>query len=96
MKYRVGDFVMVKPDIKVGLYGNETGPKECYFNDAMLKYRGFIFEIGSIYSDRYHLKDDRLRANPYCWVDDMLDPVCEPVDLDGFDFNDFGKELFGD
>ena len=87
---------MVKPTIEVGHYGNEGGPKVCYFNDAMLRYRGFIFEIDSIYSGRYHLKSTIFPSIPYCWVDDMLDPAYEPIDLDGLDFSNFGKELFGD
>ncbi len=91
MKYSVGDFVMVKPTIEIGNYGNEGAPKVCYFAPGMMKYRGCIFEIKRIESDRYLLRDAG-----YYWVDDMLDPVCEPMDLDGLDFNDFGKELFGD
>ena len=83
---------MVKPDIEVGVYGNETGPKECHFTDGMLKYRGCVFSIKEVtICSRYELN-----GIPYYWVDDMLDPVCEPVDLDGLDFNDLGKELFGD
>lgn len=92
MKYRVGDFVMVKPTIEVGIYGNETGPKECHFAQGMLKYRGRVFQIREV--TPYHRYT--LDGIPYYWVDEMLDPACEPVDLDGLDFNDLGKELFGD
>lgn len=65
MKYKVGDKVRVKQDLKVYKhYGNDI------FTDGMRKYKGKIYEIEKVYVDRYRFKNA-----DYSWTDEMLEPV---------------------
>lgn len=67
MKYKVGDKVRVRRDLKNGEY---YGVK--YFSSDMRRYKGKEITISKEY-DRYY----RARDNIYFWTDEMFEPVEE-------------------
>lgn len=80
MKYKVGDKVRVREDLKVGgMYG------ECYVSPQMEKYLGCAAEVVMIdeteEEETYRLLFDNeecVKDWPWAWVDVMLDPYSEP------------------
>lgn len=67
MKYKVGDKVKVRSDLRVGKsYGEHT------FVHDMFKFMGKIVTIESIWEQGYRIEEDA-----YWWTDEMLEPVEE-------------------
>ena len=67
MKYKVGDKVKVRSDLRVGKsYGEHT------FVHAMFKFMGKIVTIESVWEQCYRIEEDA-----YWWTDEMLEPVEE-------------------
>lgn len=65
MKYKVGDKVRVRKDLKLGVnYGNYI------FNGDMEGFKGKTFTIQKIGSDYY-----RLEETSFFWTDEMFEPV---------------------
>lgn len=67
MKYKVGDKVRVRSDLRVGKsYGEHV------FVHDMFKFRGKIVTIESVWKKGYRIEEDA-----YWWTDEMLEPVEE-------------------
>lgn len=67
MKYKVGDKVRVRSDLKVGKsYGEHA------FAHDMFKFVGKIVTIESVWKQGYRIEEDT-----YWWTDEMLEPVEE-------------------
>ena len=67
MKYKVGDKVKVRSDLRVGKsYGEHT------FVHGMFKFMGKIVTIESVWEQGYRIEEDA-----YWWTDEMLEPVEE-------------------
>lgn len=67
MKYKVGDKVKVRSDLRVGKsYGEHA------FVHDMSKFRGKIVTIESVWKQGYRIEEDA-----YWWTDEMLEPVEE-------------------
>ena len=68
MKYKIGDVVEIRDDLKKGeKYG------ECDVNEHMLKFRGTTDTIENIDEDGdFYLAG---KDNPFAWHKDMLEPV---------------------
>lgn len=67
MKYKVGDKVKVRSDLRVGKsYGEHA------FVHDMFKFRGKIVTIESVWKQGYRIEEDA-----YWWTDEMLEPVDE-------------------
>lgn len=67
MKYKVGDKVKVRSDLRVGKsYGEHT------FVHDMFKFMGKIVTIESVWERGYRIEEDA-----YWWTDEMLEPVEE-------------------
>lgn len=65
MKYKVGDKVKVRSDLRVGKsYGEHT------FVHDMFKFMGKIVTIESVWERGYRIEEDA-----YWWTDEMLEPV---------------------
>lgn len=64
MKYKVGDKIKVRSDLKVGkMYGAHQ------FVPAMVEYVGKTMTIKEVTGNDYHLKED---DGEWCWTDEML------------------------
>jgi len=75
-EFKVGDYVKVKEDLVVNWkYYNEDGETYEYFVSKMAKYKGKIFKVVSIISNKYLLDTDW----PYLFVDEMLEPVNDGI-----------------
>lgn len=62
-KFKIGDKVMVRPDLVDDVYYNSV-----YVNKDMIKLRGKFVTITSVNgTDRYYIKE-----NSYTWTDDMF------------------------
>ena len=67
MKYKVGDVVKVRKDLR---WGSEYN---CWMvTGDMLKYRGMTVTIARVDSDHYHIKEDGVS---WAWTDEMLEPA---------------------
>lgn len=67
MKYKVGDKVKVRSDLRVGKdYGEHV------FVHDMFKFEGKIVTIESVRERGYRIEED-----PYWWTDEMFEPVEE-------------------
>lgn len=67
MKYKVGDKVKVRSDLRVGKsYGEHA------FVHDMFKFRGKVVTIESVWEQGYRIEEDA-----YWWTDEMLEPVEE-------------------
>lgn len=67
MKYKVGDKVKVRSDLRVGKsYGEHA------FVHDMFKFKGKIVTIESVWKQGYRIEEDT-----YWWTDEMLEPVEE-------------------
>lgn len=70
MKYKVGDKVRVRSDLKVGkIYGNQIFVKE------MKKYRGRDATILEEHSNFYNIEEDK--DENWDWAEEMFEPVVE-------------------
>lgn len=67
MKYKVGDKVKVREDLKVGRYYSGV-----YFNEEMAKLKGKVVEIKDVYSISYYIKECG-----YFWTDEMFSGLAE-------------------
>lgn len=75
MKYKVGDKVRLRSDLKVGNYGT------CYCCDSMTDHAGEVVtirELHKIISNRFYIKED-LRGchSSWDWSFEMLDGLAE-------------------
>ena len=69
MKYKVGDKVKVRENLKTGkTYG------KIFFYEQMKEYRGQIVTIKVVNDDGYHIEEDK--QNWY-WSDEMLEDIKE-------------------
>ena len=69
MKYKVGDKVKVRENLKTGkTYG------EMFFSEQMKEHRGQIVTIKVVNDEGYHIEEDK--QNWY-WSDEMLEDVKE-------------------
>lgn len=67
MKYKVGDKVRVREDLKEGeRYG------KYYFVPPMWEYIGQIVTIKKVCSNRYYIAED---IGTWTWTDKMLEPI---------------------
>ena len=67
MKYKVGDKVKVRSDLRVGKsYGEHA------FVHGMFKFKGQSVTIESVWKQGYRIEEDT-----YWWTDEMLEPVEE-------------------
>ena len=65
MKYKVGDKVRAKKNLKIGaMYGNQVVVED------MPKFAGKVVEIESVSPYGYGIK-----GNCYCWTDEMFEPT---------------------
>lgn len=77
MRYKVGDYVTIRKDLKDG------NGLSLYVNPKMLKYAGKAYRIKGIkYEDRYVL-DLPCSDHEWHWTDDMLEDAAKPVYRDG-------------
>lgn len=76
MKYKVGDKVKVRENLKIGkVYCGET------FVVQMKQYEGQIVTIKVVDDDGYYVEEDN--QNWY-WTDEMLEDVEEEMNLEDF------------
>ena len=68
MKYKVGDKVRVRKDLRVGSAYNHW-----IVVDAMMKYRGKTVTIAVVGYNSYFIKED---GASWSWTDEMLEPIC--------------------
>ena len=68
MKYKVGDKVRVRKDLRVGLAYNHW-----LVVDAMMKYRGKTVTIAVVGFNSYLIKED---GASWLWTDEMFEAAC--------------------
>lgn len=78
MKYKVGDSVIIKSDLKPGIYYGE-----CIFVKNMCEFLDSIVTIRSITDNYYRIEEDR---GNFCWSDDMLEGLVNIKDKDLYKF----------
>lgn len=65
MKYKVGDKVRIRRDLKtLEVYGGQL------FIEQMEKYKGMPVTISEVFSDTYYIKEDE---ENWCWTDEMFE-----------------------
>lgn len=69
MKYKIGDKVKVRNDLKVQRYGDKT------FVERMEKYKGKLVTISEEFPGFYHIKEDK--NENWDWAEQMFEPVVE-------------------
>lgn len=70
MKYKIGDKVKVRNDLKVfEIYGNKT------FVERMEKYKGKLVTISEEFPGFYHIKEDK--NENWDWAEQMFESVVE-------------------
>lgn len=69
MKYKIGDKVKVRNDLKVQRYGDQI------FVKRMEKYKGKIVTISDELPGFYHIKEDK--NENWNWAEQMFEPVVE-------------------
>lgn len=69
MKYKIGDKVKVRNDLKVQRYGDKT------FVERMEKYKGKLVTISEEFPGFYHIKEDK--NENWNWTEQMFEPVVE-------------------
>ncbi len=83
MKYKIGDKVRVKEDLKVGtVYG------DYYFNKEMAKLKGKVVEINDLGCNSYSIKEGR-----YSWTEEMFSGLAEPKNLIPLIAKELGVEM---
>ena len=76
MKYKVGDKVKVREDLKIGKsYNKKT------FVDSMEKYKGQIVTIKVVGDDNYKIEEGN---QDWYWTDEMLEDIEEEMNLEDF------------
>lgn len=84
MKYKIGDKVRVREDLKVGKFYNEW-----FFNEEMAELKGKVVEIEDVDSDFYYIKEDG-----YYWSDEMFSGLAdEPRNLIPLIAKELGVEM---
>ena len=69
MKYKVGDKVRIRRDLKtLEVYGGQL------FIEQMEKYKGMPVTISEVFSDTYYIKEDE---ENWCWTDEMFEWLAE-------------------
>lgn len=68
MKYKVGDKVRVRKDLRVG-----SAYDHWLVVSAMMKYRGMTVTIAAVGFNYYHIEED---GAGWSWTDEMLEPIC--------------------
>ncbi|MBR5291689.1 MAG: hypothetical protein IKU32_02105 [Clostridia bacterium] len=68
MKYKVGDKVRVRKDLRVG-----SAYDHWLVVDAMMKYRGMTVTIAAVGFNFYRIEGD---GAGWSWTDEMLEPAC--------------------
>ena len=68
MKYKVGDKVRVRKDLRLGSAYNHWRVV-----DAMMKHRGKTVTIAAVNFNSYHIKED---GATWVWTDEMLETAC--------------------
>ena len=76
MKYKVGNKVKVREDLKIGKSYNEKT-----FVDSMEKYKGQIVTIKVVGDDNYRIEEDN---QDWYWTDEMLEDIEEEMNLEDF------------
>ena len=76
MKYKVGDKVKVREDLKIGKSYNEK-----IFVDDMEKYKGQIVTMKVVGDDNYRIEEDN---QDWYWTDEMLEDIEEEMNLEDF------------
>ena len=86
-KFKVGDKVRIKKDLKVGNYYDD-----CYFSTYMKKYRGKTATIKGCYWDigGVYFRLD-INTDSFCWSSSMLEKVEEKVHFKSLDQYFSGK-----
>ena len=70
MKYKVGDKVRIRKDLMIfERYGKQT------FIEQMEKYKGMPATISEVFSDSYHIKEDK--GENWNWTDEMFEGLVE-------------------
>ena len=69
MKYKIGDKVKVRNDLKVQRYGDRT------FVERMEKYKGKLVTISEEFPGIYHIKEDK--NENWDWTDEMFEGLVE-------------------
>ena len=72
MKYKVGDIVKVRKDLKAG---KDFG--DLYVTNDMAELVGKLVTIDSIDEKCYHIEEDDLN---YCWIDEFFEDENEEDD----------------
>lgn len=83
MKYKVGDKVRVRADLKTGVrYYTADKKVHNYVVNAMKGLEGRVVTIsGKTPSGQYHVKECPYGIfGEYCWTDEMFEPVAEACD----------------
>lgn len=71
MKYKVGDKVKVRSDLKEDtMYGGQT------FVDCMVKYMGKIMTVKQVYGKCYSLEED---GEKWAWTDEMFEGLSKSM-----------------
>lgn len=66
MKYKVGDKVRIRRDLKtLEVYGDQL------FVEQMEKYKGMPATISEVFSDTYYIKEDK--GENWSWTDEMFE-----------------------
>ena len=66
MKYKVGDKVRIRRDLKtLEVYGDQL------FVEQMEKYKGMSATISEVFSDTYYIKEDK--GENWSWTDEMFE-----------------------
>lgn len=86
MKYKVGDKVRIRSDLKVGeIYGDNYD--NYYFIENMEQFKGGVVTIAYVNETCYYIKEDSIKLY---WTDEMIE--CKIYDnIDEF-WDDFKKE----
>lgn len=77
MKYKVGDYVTIRKDLKDG------NGLSLYVNPKMLKYAGNTYRVKSIKWEERYILDLPCSDYIWHWTDDMLEDAAKPVYRDG-------------
>lgn len=77
MKYKVGDYVTIRKDLKDG------NGLSLYVNPKMLKYAGNIYRVKSIKCEDRYILDLPCSDHEWYWTDDMLEDAAKPIYRDG-------------
>jgi hypothetical protein len=75
-KFKVGDKVRIRKDLKEGRYYSEDGKKFDYANDRMARLAGEVVTIKSMFSENSYL----IEEFDWSWVDGMFEGLASEVE----------------